>query len=131
MGNRSRIRPSGPSRPSAAALLTAALGLLGPDGRILLRFPNGQSPFSGLYQNGDLTHVSRFTPASLRQLAEPCGLELAGAFNHRSMPPGLRALKRRAAYWVRDMVETVLGLVYFGRRVPLDPNIVVVLRRKA
>ena len=110
------------------AVLVKIHGLIAPNGRFLARFPNGQSPFSGMYQHGDLTHVRHLSPGSLRQIAETCQLEMVGAYNPRSMPPGLRGLKRRAAYFVRDAIEITLGYAYFGYRVPMDPNVVVVLK---
>jgi hypothetical protein len=46
------------------------------------------------------------------------------------MPRGLRGMKRRAVYGVRNIIEIVLGFTYFGKRVPMDPNVVVVLQAK-
>jgi 2-polyprenyl-3-methyl-5-hydroxy-6-metoxy-1,4-benzoquinol methylase len=101
--------------------------LLKDDGVFIARFPNGQSPFSGPYQNGDLTHVLCLTPGAVRQLAGAAGLAMAGAYNFRPKARGLSGLKRRAAYLLRDMVETIVGVAYFGYRMPMDPNVVVVL----
>jgi len=112
-------------------LLASVRRLLAADGRFLARFPNGQSPFSGLYQNGDLTHIQYLTPGSLRQMAEKSGLQLAGVYNPRSMPTGLQGIKRRAVYLVRDLIEVALGYAYFGRRVPMDANVAVVLQPSA
>lgn len=109
-------------------LLTSVRLALAPGGRFVARFPNGQSPFSGPYQHGDLTHIQYLTPSSLKQIALYSGLEIVGAFNPRSIPPGLRGLKRRAVYLVRDVIETILGFAYFGRRFPMDPNVVVVMQ---
>jgi len=111
-------------------LLREVVNRLAPGGAFVARFPNGQSPFSGLHQHGDLTHVRYLTPGALRQVADGAGLSLAAAGNFRPLPRGLRGLKRRAGYVVRDVIELVLGLVYFGHRVPMDPNVVVVLRRR-
>jgi hypothetical protein len=111
-------------------LFGSAVRLLSHSGRLLARFPNGLSPFAGLYQRGDLTHVQVLTPEALRQLGEPLGLVVLGGYNPRSLPTAFRArLRRCAAYIVRDIIEAVIGYTYFGRREPLDPNIVVVLAR--
>lgn len=109
-------------------LLTSVRRLLSANGYFIARFPNGQSPFSGAYQNGDLTHIACLAPNAVRQMAEQCGLRITGIHNLRPIARGLRGLKWRAAYLVRDVIETVLGLVYFGGRMPMDPNVVVVLR---
>lgn len=109
--------------------LTQVRRVLCPDGVFIARFPNGQSPFSGLFQHGDLTHTLQLTPNALRQLAAPAGLSLGGAYNCRPLGRGFTTLKRRLAYLVRDFVETIVGYVYFGHRIPLDPNVVAVLHR--
>ena len=109
-------------------LLAQVRRLLAADGAFIARFPNGQSPFSGAYQNGDLTHVLHLTPNAVRQLAVAAGLRLERACNLRPGARGLRGLRRAAAYLLRDLVEIALGYAYFGHRMPMDPNVVVVLR---
>lgn len=109
-------------------LLTQVRRLLAPDGVFLARFPNGQSPFSIPYQNGDLTHVRWLTPGAVRQVAASAGLSLCGAHNLRPIPRGFSGFKHRLAYALRDLTEIVLGYAYFGHRFPMDPNVVVVLR---
>jgi SAM-dependent methyltransferase len=99
-----------------------------PDGVLVARFPNGQSPFSGAYQNGDLTHLLALTPSAARQAALGSGMDFVSSHNFRPVPPGLRGAKRRLAYVLRDLIESVLGVLYVGHRVPMDPNIVVVFR---
>ncbi len=100
------------------------------DGVVVARFPNGASPMFGFYQFSDMTHVAPRTALAIKQIALLRGFEVVRAVNPRPRPPGLaRAIKRRLAYWVRDLAEIVLGLLYYGYRVPLDPNIVVVMAR--
>jgi SAM-dependent methyltransferase len=106
--------------------------LLKKDGRLIAQFPNGASPFSGRNQSGDFSHLKPLSPSAVRQIAEPMGLRVVAAFNPRSVPPGLlRALRRRAVYAIRDLVEVAVGYLYFGFRIPLDPNVVVTLGRRA
>lgn len=113
----------------ARKLLDQVRRLLRPDGVFIARFPNGDSPFSVPFQNGDLTHIRWLTAGGMRQLAEPQGLAVCGIHNLRPRARGVgAALKRSAAYLVRDIVEAVIGLAYFGKRFPMDPNVVVVLR---
>lgn len=104
---------------------------LGPQGRIVARFPNGGSPFGRLNQHGDLTHRLSLSVASVDQLARLAGLRLVAAHNAaRPLRGGGRSkIAKRLAYMVRDLVESVVGHVYFGQHVPLDPNLTVVLAR--
>jgi 2-polyprenyl-3-methyl-5-hydroxy-6-metoxy-1,4-benzoquinol methylase len=110
--------------------LATAEQLLKPDGSIVARFPNGSSPFFGHYQHGDATHQRPLTAALLQQIAILRGFQVAKASNPRPIPSGTRsAVKAWLAYRARDLFEVVLGYAYFGCRIPMDPNIVVVLRR--
>ena len=111
------------------AMLRDVRRLLTRDGRFVARFPNGQSPFSLPFQNGDMTHLRALTPTSLKQVAALCGLRIVSASNPRSKPPGLKAIKRAASYLLRDIVEIIIGYAYFGYRMPMDPNVVVVFAR--
>lgn len=108
-------------------MLAKVRQLLASDGVFVARFPNGASPFSGHSQNGDMTHVRYLTPNQLRQVAEPIGLRIRGAYNQRPRVRGLSGLRRRAVYLVRDLIEAVIGYAYLGYRVPMDANVVVVL----
>lgn len=104
---------------------------LKPDGVIIARFPNGQSPFSGWYQYGDMTHDKPLTPDAISQMIQPRGYRLIRAQNPRPLPRRLGArIKYTAAYLFRDIVEVVLGYAYLGQRLPMDPNVVVVLGRQ-
>jgi len=117
-------------RPAFRGLMALARKALKPGGMIVARFPNGDSPVFGRYHNGDLTHERPLTASSVGQQAAPEGMKVVRAFNPRPVPPqALKALKRRAAYAARDLIETVLGFIYFGYRFPMDPNIAVTLMR--
>lgn len=112
------------------ALFDLAHRLLKADGVIVGRFPNGGSPFFGAYQYGDMTHDKPLSAASVGQIALVHGFGVLRALNPRPLPAGLGPrLKRQAAYSLRDVVEIVIGLAYFGYRSPMDPNILVVLGR--
>lgn len=116
------------------AFVDGLFARLGPEGRVLLRFPNGESPFGLWMQNGDLTHVHALGVSRMRQLCGQLGLELL----HQGEPlpwraqrasrwPGLwaAAVMRRAFEWsVRKMYRMPRGM-------DLQPNQVVVLGRRA
>jgi SAM-dependent methyltransferase len=113
--------------------LLARLGaLLKPEGRIVARFPNGDSPFGRIYQHGDPTHVTTIGRAKLEYFARRAGLavERLGAPALPATGFGVRLLRRWMLKAGRAVFERIVGLLYFGgRRVPLDPNYVAVLRR--
>ncbi len=106
--------------------------LLAPGGRVLARFPNGDSPFGRVYQHGDPTHVTTLGRAKVEYFAHRAGLEVR-SLRAPAMPAAgfmPRALRRRALLAARAMFERLIGLLYFGgQRIPLDPNYVAELRR--
>jgi 2-polyprenyl-3-methyl-5-hydroxy-6-metoxy-1,4-benzoquinol methylase len=114
-----------------ADFLALAHALLKPGGRLIARFPNGASPFGSYYQAGDITHVTALSASSLGQIALSAGMELVRAGNAARPIAGGRAkaLAQRARYLARDLIEAFVGRLYFGRVVPLDPNITVVLAK--
>lgn len=111
--------------------LTVLGKMLKPEGRLLLRFPNGGSPAGLLLQNGDHTHRQAITESKLRQLSCGTGVEVDRFENT------IRKIdKRSRSWWLRPMVfalrnvgEFVYGYLYVGRRVPLDKSCVAVLKR--
>ena len=117
-------------RAAFHALMALARKALKPGGMIVARFPNGASPVFGRFHYSDLTHERPLTALSVAQLAAPEGMKVVRAFNPRPVPPGLvKGLKRRVAYATRDLIEIVLGFVYFGYRFPMDPNVAITLMR--
>jgi len=113
-------------------LLATLRTLLARDGRLLLRFPNGDSPFGRLNQHGDPTHQTTIGAEKLRWFAAEAGLAVQ-VLRAPAMPlrgVGLaRGLRRALVLAGRALVERVIAQLYFGgRRLPLDPNYVAVLR---
>jgi hypothetical protein len=106
--------------------------LLAPGGRCTLRFPSGDSPFGRAVQHGDPTHVTTIGTAMLAYFAIGARLKVA-AVRAPALPTkniGLRrALRRRFALALRFVIESLIGYAYFGRRVSLDQNTLVVLVR--
>jgi SAM-dependent methyltransferase len=100
-----------------------------PGGLLLLRYPNGDSPFSLLHQNGDLTHLSAIGRNKLQQLASMSGWTVvhtgdapwwADQHHSRSVHGAVRAL-------LRTLFERFIGYVYYNARFDLRPNMVTVL----
>jgi cyclopropane fatty-acyl-phospholipid synthase-like methyltransferase len=118
------------SLPELLDLFQNANYLLKPGGRMLLQFPNASSPFSALYQSGDVTHRSALSWTSLQQMSRTKGWVVTEYFNARvtSTHP-IKKLKWWAAHLVRDLIELIFSFAYYGARCPLDPNIIVVLER--
>lgn len=107
--------------------------LLAPDGRLLLRFPNGDSPFGRIHQHGDPTHVTTLGQERVRYLGGEAGLVLESIRAPRLALGGTN-LKRRVRRGLltlgRYFVERAVGYLYFGGRViPLDPNYVALFTR--
>jgi SAM-dependent methyltransferase len=114
----------------AEMLLAHLRGILSPQGAILLRVPNGDSPFGRAYQHGDRTHVETYGSEKLEQLCVSLNLgvvhtgEAPWGSQHR-MPRTVRTLVGSALKWVLDRL---IGYAYFGRYVDLSPNLFVVIK---
>lgn len=120
-----------PSDQSIAFLKSLAAHLQ-PHGSMLVRVPNGDSPFGRVYQHGDLTHVTAFGQFKLDQLAKLCGLRVAAqgespwnAQQYEGRTP--RALLRGL---VKSILTKLLNFAFYGWKVDLSGNLVVVLRRQ-
>ncbi len=108
------------------------LARLAPGGRLLLRFPNGESPFGLWMQHGDLTHVHALGLSKVRQLCAACGLRIT--HSGETLPwreqPSSRRLGAAVAAWSRRRFEWALRKMYgLPRGLDLSPNQLVVLTR--
>lgn len=111
-------------------LLDKACALLRPGGFLMLRFPNGGSPFGRMIQHGDVTHVNVLTAAKLGQLI--AGKPLAMVRIADAVVPVAGGFALRAMQRSRDLLRKgfELGLrALYGLNGPLHPNVVVVARR--
>lgn len=108
--------------------LETARRLLKPGGRMVLRFPNGDSPFFGMHQYGDVTHKSWLSRSAIEQICGPLGFAVVRAIrlriDHTDLVP-------RVKHWIvlllRWLIETLIGYAYFGGRRNLDPNQLLLL----
>jgi len=108
-----------------------ASDLLKKGGKIIIRVPNGSSPFSRHIQYGDFTHNTVISDRIIEQLANPHGMILYNTSNsYRSITTGNKSgFKKYIGYICRDFIEIIIGYLYFGKRVPLDPVITVILKK--
>lgn len=116
--------------------IVAALGhiavLLKPDGILLLRFPNAQSPFGAFPQYGDVTHVTPLSGDQLVQLTLDTPLEVTavrGAYRPRGATLG-RKLVRSLRYGLQNLVQAFVRFTFINTAT-IAPVVTVVLRRRA
>ena len=64
-----------------------AIKKLKPSGKMLFRFPNGDSYAGMAAQNGDYTHITTIGKSKLRQIIEPFGLEIQSFQGRVDYPP--------------------------------------------
>ncbi|MEK6772734.1 MAG: class I SAM-dependent methyltransferase [Bdellovibrionota bacterium] len=106
--------------------------LLRPQGLLLARFPNGASPIGLIQQMRDLTHVTQLSPDRMEQLGRITGFKLNFSGNTaRPMTQGKNPRWMRVIlYTIRDFIEVTVGLLYYGGRVALDPNMTVIMQKQ-
>ena len=68
-------------------LLSLIAKSLKPSGKIIIKVPNGGSPWGMSYQMGDLTHKTAYNSESLRQVATACGLSVDTIYDQRRGSP--------------------------------------------
>ena len=108
--------------------------LLAPGGLFLARFPNGQSPFGRAFQHGDFTHKSTLTTYKIEYLGATSGLDIVRISNPCRVPSRSGVLGSLRQWWFarrRRRIERSIARLYGIRRLPLDPNLVAVLRKPA
>lgn len=106
--------------------------LLQGGGMFIARFPNGHSPFGRIYQHGDFSHQSTLSGYKIEYLAGRSGFEvvrIANACRVGSRADPLSNLRQRWLAWRRGRIERKLSRLYGTPRLPLDPNLVAVLRK--
>ena len=103
------------------------------EGRILARFPNGASPFGRVYQYGDATHRTVLTGPKIGQIAALSGLELISVHNAARFVRPERAKILRLCLpivsFLRYIIQLSIGFIYFGKNMPLDPNMSIVIKK--
>ena len=117
--------------PQIIDALDAIAKMLKPGGKLLLRFPNGQSPFGRYLQHADHTHRSVLSLAILDQLTFSGPLMITRASPKKAPPLG--SLSRRLAVQLksslRNMTEWYLKKV-FDHNCDLSTNVVMQLTKR-
>ena len=112
----------------------AVRALLAEGGLFVSRFPNGQSPFGRVYQHGDFSHKSTLSTYKIEYLAGLSGLDIVRIANPCRVPSRASAMGILRQWWLarrRRRIERTIARLYGIRRLPLDPNLVAVLRKSS
>lgn len=106
--------------------------LLRPGGKVVLRFPNGESPLFTPIHNGDHTHRTALCRLKLAHLCLGTGLQLERYDNAaRVAGKASTAWLKWLIFRLRDLVEILVGGLYYSHRRPLDPVATAVLKRSS
>jgi hypothetical protein len=102
------------------------------DAVVILRFPNGDNPFSLFMQNGDVTHQTWIGRGMLRQIAHLAGFDLE-SLRAPFIPTQGSSLKRRVSVALGIPVRwavgrMISGIFMGGAEVSMSPNLLAVLR---
>lgn len=113
-------------------ILESASRCLASDGRIIIRAPSGDSPFSGHLMNGDITHRTWLGRSALYQLAALTGLEVISV--HDAAFPifgfgAAAAIRRLAIAPARRVASAIIRAIYYANEpVVMAPTLVAVLQ---
>ena len=103
-------------------------------GRILIRVPSGDSPFSGRVMYGDITHKTLLATSALRQIASLAELKLVATY-----PPALpvfglgphKAVERAIVAIARKAITFLVNATFHGNRHGVvTTNLVAIFRAK-
>jgi 2-polyprenyl-3-methyl-5-hydroxy-6-metoxy-1,4-benzoquinol methylase len=96
--------------PDARRFFATLRSLLRPGGCVILRTPNGSSPYHGNLLFGDVTHGTAYTTRSLRQIAAATGFGAVATYPCRPSGTGFRQLARRCI-WAALEALMILPLI--------------------
>lgn len=116
---------------SLIEMLKDAREILSEDGRIVARFPNGDSPFSAPIFNGDMTHRTLIGMGKLDQVCRISGLRIVRVHAQSITVLGLgvgNAVNKVLALAGRHLLSAILTRLYYGKQdLVFDPNMIAVL----
>ncbi len=110
------------------ALFRALAARLQPDGVLLCRVPNGESPFGRVFQHGDLTHLSTLGLSKFRQICAASDLTITfyGDAPWHVVGRNVKGMMRLALKW---LIERSLAFVYRLDARALSPNMVIAFKK--
>jgi 2-polyprenyl-3-methyl-5-hydroxy-6-metoxy-1,4-benzoquinol methylase len=120
----------------AIELLKGLRTLLKADGKMLLRFPNGDSPLSLPLQNGDPTHVNYIGADKIRFMSAQSGLEVKAVFRQSralQLSRPIQAILKLLMITFQAAVDKFVSWAFYGGAKTLfsSLNLVVILRHRA
>lgn len=86
------------AKPELLPLVDAVHRVLRPEGRFILKVPNGESPLFGRVRYGDLTHELAFTRESLPALLHAAGFARVRCHEYAPVARGVRGTARWIAW---------------------------------
>lgn len=106
--------------------------ILRPGGLFIARFPNGDSPFGRINQNGDITHVNAIGCMKMTYLAGRANLtlEYIAAPARAREQSVLGVFRQKWEAGLRFVVERAVASLYLPHRMTFDMNYVAVLRKE-
>jgi predicted TPR repeat methyltransferase len=116
-----------------ADLFSSVKNCLKDGGRLIARFPSGDSPFSRAIQYGDMTHKSIIGSLMIRQLSTEAGFQVLQvrepSFPIRGLGP-VRFFRRLPIVFMRYVATRFINL-FFNDNMPMviSPNMLVVLKK--
>lgn len=112
-------------------ILRAAARCLSTVGVIILRVPSGDSPFSGMYMHGDITHKTCLGSMAIHQIAGKSRLRVVQVRSDAFPILGfgaVPAIERLGVLLLRAIFSFLLRITYYGNKpAVLTPNLVAVL----
>ncbi len=114
-----------------SAYLDACALMLKPGGKLLLRFPNAQSPFGLVPQAGDPTHRSELSKSVIRLMITRLPFEVtcyAGSHLYLGKPLAPVWFKRSVRRLLQKAIGGLLRFVY-ASGIPYEPVVVITLEK--
>lgn len=121
------------SQENLLEFLSEAMRTLKPDGRFLARFPNGDSPFGLVHQNGDFTHVNSIGSGKVQYLARKLGVDLVFMGSEAQPIWGVAPalwLHRLFAVPIKKIIGVLVKLIFFPAGGPAfcSANLIVIFK---
>jgi len=105
---------------------------LSENGMLILKVPNGSSPFSGLYQNGDLTHITVLNESSIHQIASLCKFKVVKIACEKLAIRRYKGIKKiivECNHFIFKSLMSVISMLAYRKKVVLTSNVIAILKR--